>query len=196
MSRKIGLGKIVLAGLTVLVGAGIIVFSFQLSGSSTNSATRIKDQNSKISLETLPANKIREEAEQLLVIKEWGIELPLSENISDAYYTPQYSGSKTPTVMWFGTKSLDEKGTCKASLANKGKKGLSAIMRVGINETDPVIGELYTKLYPVGTTIDEYYYAFLNNYIHNPCSTDTNVKDKLEKTTKALGGAVEQASKR
>lgn len=102
-------------------------------------------------------------AHQYLAIKEWGIKLPLSDPIADAYYVASTSSQDSngqPNTVWLGLKSLDA-NDCEASNPNNGKSPvLAALLRNPVDATDPVSGASYRQLYPNGKTIDGYYYAY------------------------------------
>jgi hypothetical protein len=87
------------------------------------------------------------------------VQLPLSDSIKDAYYVSNGSkdGNRTPNNMLIGLKSLDASG-CAATntTANWG------IFRSAPGEKDSGTGQLLTKEYPNGTTIDKYYYVYGN----------------------------------
>lgn len=102
---------------------------------------------------------------QYLDIKEWGVKLPLSSNIKDAYYVASVSSKGAdglPNSILLGLKSLDgSNGTAAGS--NKGQNSaIAAIFRVLPTETDPVTGTPLTQEYPNGVTIGGYYYGYLS----------------------------------
>lgn len=105
-----------------------------------------------------------------LDIKEWGVRLPLSNPIKDAYYVVATNSTDT---MWLGLKSLDSAG-CAADLGNtQGASAvIAAIIRVLPTDKDPVKGILYTQLYP-GRTIDGHYYAYMA-HPNNQCVSTTS----------------------
>jgi hypothetical protein len=100
-----------------------------------------------------------------LVIKEWGVELPLSSAVSDAYYTVQGSSTGTdglPDTAWIGLASLNASG-CDIATTDPSSSAtpLGSVIRVLPTDTDPVTGELYAHQDPNGVTINGFYYAFL-----------------------------------
>ncbi len=98
-----------------------------------------------------------------LTLKEWGLNLPLSDKIKDAYYVPSVSSKGTdglPNSMLLGLTSLDA-SSCTAAGSNHGQdSAIGAIFRALPTETDPVTGQLLTQEYPNGTTIGTYYYGY------------------------------------
>lgn len=104
-----------------------------------------------------------------LDIKEWGLKLPLSDAIKDAYYVPGISSKGTdglPNQMWVGFTSLNTDG-CTAT----NNSGPALIFRAPPTETDPVSGQLLTQKYPNGVTIGSYYYGYedFTTSSSNPC---------------------------
>ena len=104
-------------------------------------------------------------ATQYLTIKEWGVKLPLSSTISDAYYSVggNVGTDGKPNTIWLGLTSLNSSG-CNASPDNPSSfKPLGAIVRVLPTDKDPGTGKLYTQQDPNGTTINGYYYGYASN---------------------------------
>lgn len=93
-----------------------------------------------------------------LDIKEWGIKLPLSNGIKDAYYTPNIPGGSgvdgQPNQMLVGFKSLDSSGCAVADSAAP-----VLLFRTSPSQVDPVSGDVVSKDYP-GMTIGAYFYGF------------------------------------
>jgi hypothetical protein len=98
-----------------------------------------------------------------LDIKEWGLKLPLSDKIKDAYYVASVSSKGTdglPNSMLLGLTSFDA-SSCTADGSNHGQSSaIGAIFRALPTETDPVTGQLLTQEYPNGTTMGSYYYGY------------------------------------
>ncbi len=111
---------------------------------------------------------------QYLNVKEWGIKLPLSDVIKNAYYVVSNGSADAngqPNTMWLGLTSLNI-GDCNASLANKSGgpiTGFGALERVLPTDHEPVIGKLYTDLYP-GVLIGKYYYAYISDTKYRTCT--------------------------
>lgn len=153
----------VIATLLALVVAGLIGFSgwYVWYSKQKTDGTRSESSKSSNSQNATSNNKSHAKL-TYLDIKEWGIKLPLSGTISDAYYVVS-TNSETdghPNTVWLGLKSLDSKG-CTASQANTGGAyPMGAIIKAQPNETDPVSGEPIKRLDPNGATIDNYYYAY------------------------------------
>jgi len=90
-----------------------------------------------------------------LVIKEWGLEIPISGAISDAYYEADGQGVDG-TVDQIGLSVRSLKNTqCKA-----GGWPPSIYFRFTATDADPVSGVLYTKNYPNAPKIGDYYYTY------------------------------------
>jgi len=94
-----------------------------------------------------------------LTIKEWGVKLPLSDAIKDAYYTPAVGSGKgtdgQPNTLLIGLRSLDSNG-CAATNTT----AFAQIFRALPTEKDGVTGKLLTQEYPNGVTIGNYFYAY------------------------------------
>lgn len=93
-----------------------------------------------------------------MVIKEWGVELPLSAGIKDAYYTYDGTGADGyDSVAYVGTKSLAALDAECA--AQPDKTGVGVIFRQSVATHDAHVakGDPYT----VGTVkIGKYYYGY------------------------------------
>ncbi len=100
---------------------------------------------------------------QYLTIKEWGIKLPLSDSIKDAYYVAGVGSVGTDRVtnqVYLGLTSLNSNG-CTAAGSNHGQdSALGMIFRSKLGEVDPVTNKLLTQEYPSGVTIGSYFYGF------------------------------------
>lgn len=97
-----------------------------------------------------------------LTITEWGVKLPLSAEIKDAYYVPGIGSVGSDGVtnqVYVGLKSQDANG-CTAAGSNHGQdSALATIFRSKPGDVDPVTNKLYTQEYPDGVTIGNYFYA-------------------------------------
>lgn len=128
-----------------------------------------------------------------LTVKEWSIKLPLTNTIDDAYYVVSTSSQDTngqPNTMWLGLTSLNSKG-CDASLVDHGQNTqLGALLRVAPTETDPVSGESYKQLYPNGTTIAGYYYAYESWTKNKTCASPGQLQAIDSAFVAAAKGAV------
>jgi len=128
-----------------------------------------------------------------LEVKEWGVKLPLSAPIKDAYYVVSTVSSDSPdglpSTIWLGRRSLDT-ATCNPANNNRGKAGaLGAVLRFLPAETDAVTSERLTEKYPNGTLIGDYYYGYQGWTKNNPCASD----DALENMDAAFAGAAKKA---
>jgi len=96
-----------------------------------------------------------------LIVKEWGVSIPLPASLKDAYYVPSTGSADTDgsiNTIWLGLKSKDTE-TCGAALGNTGGSTLGGIVRVLPTDTDPVTGKFYSELL-TGVQIEKYYYGF------------------------------------
>lgn len=110
-----------------------------------------------------------------LMIKEWGVKLPLTSTISSAYYVVSTSFSNDPdglpSGVWLGLKSLSD-ASCNPANNNSGdgKGAIGDILRVPVNATDPVSGQPYSQKYPNGVTLSGYYYGYQSWMASNSCT--------------------------
>ncbi len=138
--------SIVAVVVAILVATGWLVYQHHKPINTKNSAATSQTQTT-----TQPTT-------HYLTIKEWGIKLPLSDSIKDAYYIPGISSKGTdglPNQLWIGFKSLDGNGCTATS-----NSGPALIFRALPTNTDPVSGQLLTQKYPNGATVGSYYYGY------------------------------------
>ncbi len=134
-----------------------------------------------------------------LDIKEWGIKLPLSNGIKDAYYVVSNSShdpaSGEPNTVWLGLASLNRNG-CDASLANQGQDTeLGTIVRGSPTDTDPIDGTPFSKLYPGGITIGKYYYAYSSRTTGRRCASQETLTSIDSAFSEALRNAILDSTK-
>lgn len=172
---------LVVALVAVLAVASILTYQrdhkkVTVKGTGSTSTNQPSSQTTS-TVSTQPAATTT----QYLTIKEWGVKIPLPDDVKDAYYVPSTGSADTdgtPNTMWIGLKSLDASG-CEATKANQGGKPLASIARVLSNETDPVSGTPYTELNPNGVTIGKYYYFYSTWSKGNNC-TSANIFTKID----------------
>src|SRR6266702_5910325 len=132
--------------VAVLAVTGLVVYQHHKPSSVKSSAATNQTQTT-----TQPQNTTTTQPSQTttqyLTITEWGVKLPLSDSIKDAYYVASNSGlgSDGKPNFFVSLTSLDSTG-CKAANNNSG--GTGAIELLGhspATQTDPVSGELVTK---------------------------------------------------
>jgi hypothetical protein len=132
-----------------------------------------------------------------LIVKEWNIKLPLTNSISDAYYVvstnSQDNNGQTNTV-WLGLKSLDSFG-CSANQANKSGSPLAGLIKAAPADTDPVSGATYKDKDPNGSTVDAYYYGYVDYITHRPCTTKADLQQKLKDVNAAFADAAKKITK-
>ncbi len=169
--------------LVVLVVAGLAVTGLELyqhhkPGSAKNSAATSQSQTA-----TQPQSTAATQAAPTvayLTIKEWGVKIPLSDRIKDAYYLVSNGSADAngqPNTMWLGLSSLG--GDCNASQANKPDKtivpDIGVLGRALPTDHEPVLGTPYTKLYP-GVTIGQYYYFYISGTKGKTCASPANLQ--------------------
>ncbi len=141
---------LVVAAIGVIGAGGWFVYQHNRP-KATNAAPNTNQQTTTTTATPAPTVSY-------LAIKEWGVKLPLSDSIKDAYYIPGISSKGTdglPNQMWVGLKSIDGNG-CAAT----NNIGPALIFRALPTDTDPVSGQLLTQKYPNGATIGSYYYGY------------------------------------
>ena len=165
--------EIVLVVLVVAVLAvtGLVVYQRHKPNSAKNSAATNHTQ-----ITTQPAQTTT----QYLDIKELGVKLPLSSEISNAYYVVAKGSSSgpggQPDKVWLGLTSYTSASCNPANNDNGGRGAIGAIIRVLPTDTDPVSGQLLTQKYPNGTTIGGYYYLYQSWATNNPCASNSTLQ--------------------
>lgn len=138
-----------------------------------NNRTKVSDAAGSSTQNSSTTGQSQKPDVAYLKIKEWGIKLPLSKEVNDAYYVASVSSvgkDGLPNAIFLGLKSLDSFG-CTADGGNHGKNSaVGAILRVSPGETDEVTGNLIMDEYPNGTTIDGHYYAYAA-WVNETCGT-------------------------
>lgn len=191
----------ILLGVLVIVAiAAVSVVAYQRISSktndtaSTNQPSNQQSGNSTTSTQPQPVT--------YLTIKEWGVKLPLSSPISDAYYVVSTSFSNDPdglpSGVWLGLKSLSD-ASCSPANNNMGNGtgAVGDILRVPQNATDPVSGQPYTQKYPNGATIGGYYYGYQSWMNDNSCiqkSTAQAADSAFATATKGIVAATTTAN--
>lgn len=160
-----GVLPIILIVLVVAAIGGVGWTVYQNNKTKPTGASQDNSSNNQQSVDQQPSDSTPDPTVTYLEIKEWGVKLPLSENIKDGYYT--FIGSNQgndgkPNTAWIGLNSLNASG---CNIAEAGPKAnatpLGSIVRVLPDEKHPVQGKAYTELYPNGATINGYYYAYI-----------------------------------
>lgn len=148
--------------VAVLAVAGFAVFQHNRT-KVTNAAAGSTQPTTKqptTTTTTQPAPTV-----SYLTFKEWGVKIPLSSAISDAYYVadPTSKGSDGVTdQLYLGLASMDSYGCTAAGSIHGLSSAPAMIFRTLPGATDPVSGQLLTQKYPDGVTIGSYYYGYEN----------------------------------
>ena len=176
-----GLGAITV--LIVIVAVAVVAatgwFVYENGHKSSNNETASTTAQPVTQQKSLTDNAQQAQTtQQNLSIKEWGIQLPLSDSIKDAYYVVGTSFSKDsdglPSGVFLGLSSLTDP-TCNPTNNNVGKTGaVGAILRFQPTDTDAVTGKLLTQKYP-GTLIGDWYYGYQSWLKNNPCTQTTTI---------------------
>lgn len=161
--NKAGFGIVVILLIVLVAGllGGVGWFVYQNNKTVSTSATGNVSQNTG----DQPVTKEPEPTAAYLDIKEWGMALPLSDGIKDAYYVVGTGFPKNsdglPSGVFVSLQSLDHE-SCDPNSNNIGGSGaVGAILRVPKDYKDPVSpNQLYTEKYPNGVVSGNYYYAY------------------------------------
>ena len=138
-----GIAEIMLIVLTVgvLVGGSWLVYQHNRTKlANADGGTTTTTQQTTTST-TTPATTVA-----YLTITEWGVKLPLSSSINDAYYAMNVASFKDPDGLpsqaFLGRKSFTSP-SCNAANNNDGQRGaVGAILRVLPTQLDQVTGNL------------------------------------------------------
>lgn len=147
---------VILAAIGILAGGGWLVYQHNRTKTANAAAasSQAATTSQQPSTTTQPAPTVA-----YLTIKEWGIKLPLSDSIKDAYYTVSVGSGRgadgQPNTLLLGLKSLDSSG-CAAT----NNTAVALIFRALPTETDSATGKLLTQEYPSGVTIGNYFYGY------------------------------------
>lgn len=181
---------IIVVVLAVVVTAGVIVYKHGKHYSSKDGATTTA-QTSPKSTESRNL-QTAQHAQQYLVIKEWGVQIPLADTIKDAYYIVDSRSEKNsdgkPSGVFLGLRSLTDK-SCEPNYNNEGGIGaIGAILRVPPDYNDPISGRPYTEKYPSGKVIGDYYYAYQSWSSRSSCKD----KEVVDSSDMSFAAAVKQ----
>lgn len=153
---------VIVVVLVVVIAGGITVYKHG-KNDTKNDATTVSKTSSK-GTEADNSQTAQTDKQQYLVIKEWGIQIPLSDTLKDAYYVVSIGTSDNqdgkPSAISIGLPSLDASCGKVTDGSSGADRAPGAIVRSLLTETDPVTGKLYTELEPSGVTIDGYYYGY------------------------------------
>lgn len=157
-------GMSAIEGLLIIVLVAIIGFvGWYVWHSKQNADNSLKQASKSSSSQAATIKKGPTQTKQrYLDIKEWGIKLPLSASIEDAYYVVSTNSETNgqPNTVWLGLKSLDGSGCAAAQANSGGAYPIGAIIKAQPNETDLVSGTAIKQLNPDGVTLSEFYYAY------------------------------------
>lgn len=160
----------------------IFLVSLTKAGLDKQGGLKISDATFEILISTFKftgETSQNSQAEQkYLDIPEFGVKLPLSENISDAYYvtSPKYTN-----FVYLKVHSLDNEPQCKSD-----NSSTAALTRVGKDEINQMDNKKYSERYN-GTTIGNYFYFIdLAQYV---CAESSKGITKLDSIRKAFQDA-------
>lgn len=171
----------------VIAGIGFTVFN-RSSDTKTAIAPTEGAPNSQQPIDQQPAAPERP-VTTYLEIKEWGVKLPLSDAIKDAYYVVPNGISKNadgrPSGIIIGITSLNDSCGIVTSRSEDFQKAFAEIVRTLPTNKYPTSGKAYTEQFPIGVTIDGYYYGYAKFLYEKLCEP----QDKLQAIDDALANA-------
>lgn len=130
-----------------------------------------------------PSSTNTQTSTKYLEIKEYGVKVPLSADISDAYYTSKDVG---PNGIDLRVKALDSESDCK-----NGDASLASIVKVGKDETSEMLdGKKYSEKMPGVTVGNNFYYLGLAQYY---CSETQ--QSKIDQVRSAFSQAAKKLEK-
>jgi len=167
---------VVIIGL--LAGVGYYVWHTNQQTKATLDAASKVAQSSPAKVTQKPTNSVSSQTSTTayLTFSEWGVKIPLSPSISDAYYA--YKNG----YVYLSVRSLSNTD-CSADSTT-----LGAVTRFTADEKDTYSGELYIDEMKGATKVGSYYYA----YVHPQaaCSDDQSVLTKADTDMAAFKAAV------
>jgi hypothetical protein len=119
--------------------------------------------------------------QKYLAIIEWGVKVPLSSIIDDAYYYIGSSGSA-----YLSLESLKSVGECAAD-----KISVGAYFRFTAEEKDGRSGDTWLSEIPLAPKVDSYYYSYARAQSY--CSDDETVRAKETAASDAFNKAIQSA---
>ncbi len=180
--------------VAVLAVTGLVLYQHHKPNSAKTSAATSPTQTT-----TQPQSTATTQAQpavmQYLTIKEWGVKIPLSSKVQDAYYVVPTgitnNADQRPSGIYLDVASL--KNSCSdISVGNTNtsiEKAVGEIVRALPTDKDPVSGKLYTELNPNGTTIGGYYYGYVSGISGKTCASQTllqSVDSAFASATKSM----------
>src|SRR5258708_35931538 len=130
--------------------------------------------------------------------KKWGVKLPLSESIKDAYYVVptgiSLNADGLPSGIFLGLTSRNSNCGTISSTGRGTENTLGEIVRSLPTDHDPVSGKLYTQLNPDGVTINAYYYGYTSSSKNNTCAPATTLQSINSDFVTATKSTVKAAS--
>jgi hypothetical protein len=177
-SGFVGIIVTLVVAVVAIVAVGLTLYQYQKTKPLASSSTSYTSQST--SQQKGASAQLAQAVTQYLVIKEWGVKLPLSDSIKNAYYVVEkgssYGLSALPSTVWLGVASYSN-AVCNPANNNAGGRGaIGAILRVLPTDKDPVKGQLLTQEYPNGVTIGGWYYAYQSWAVSNPCASESTLQ--------------------
>lgn len=182
-SRQTQAGNIVLMILLAIAVLAILGSTGYLIYTASHKAKPLASTTDGTSSQQVPRSSTTTQsaiqpAQQYLVIAQWGVKLPLSSTISDAYAVASNSGVSFDGKpnFYVGLTHLNGNG-CNASNNNAGRTGAIGLLgHSPATQTDPVSGELISQEYPYGTTLGSTYYYYQSRTSGLTCASTSELQ--------------------
>jgi hypothetical protein len=184
--------------IIVLGATSFLVFKHSHKTSTKTASTPASQTPAK--QPTTGTIQAEQPAPKYLTIKEWGVRLPLSDSIKDAYYLADTNSKGSDGItkqIYVGLKSVDNDGCAVISANGVNSKGqvqaVAIIFRAKPTDEDPVTGKPYSEKTPIGATIGGYFYGYES--FANVDSTDCKVpQTTADSVNSAFASALKAAS--
>jgi hypothetical protein len=166
---------LILVVVAIIGGAGYYVWhTRQLANDAYSKTTPALTHSASANSTSKKSDK------DFLVIKEWGVKLPLNPNIEDAYYRYDSRDNGYVYLSLLSLKNIDD---CAVD-----KTAIGAITRYDSDDVNPISGEKYTAEYRDTEPVGRYY--FLYGTAQATCSESQEALDKIGLANQAFGEAV------
>lgn len=150
-------GLLIFAIVAVIGFAGWFVYSSQKKTNDTLNKTAQGQGEAQKAIPKTTITPLKDQT-KYLEIKEWGVEIPLSADVEDAYYTYKTIKSDSyDSVAYLGTKSL----TAMDAQCAPDNIGVSSVFRQSVVTHDDNEKKADPTFYEVGDVhVGNYYYGY------------------------------------
>jgi hypothetical protein len=167
-------GFSLIEGLLLVIALCLIVFVGYYVWHSQHTANSTLDQANQAS-QSSPSGSQPASTQKYLIIKEWGVKLPLTNATKDAYYV--FLSNNTSSA-YLSLRSLADT-ECAAD-----QTSIGAVFRYLPGDTDPQSNQQYSTIYSDGVKVGDYYYRYSSPQAG--CSDDTAIQTKASDARQQL----------